>query len=64
MARVPTEFAPKCVVAGNGPPCTMASDTSTPVGNPLTNRRPAFRSKTGKVALPGRDQFFPSARSP
>ena len=41
---------PRCVagaeVAGNGPPCTMAYPTSTPVGQPLTTTRPAFSSSS------------------
>ena len=35
-------------VAGKGPPWTIASQTSTPVGQPLTSTRPALRSRVGR----------------
>ena len=47
MASVPTEVVRVSEVAGNGPPCTMAWPTSTPVGQPLTRMRPTLRSRTG-----------------
>ena len=34
-------------VAGNGPPCTIAWPTCTPVGQPPNSTRPASRSSTG-----------------
>ncbi len=50
MASVPTEVVRVSEVAGNGPPCTMAWPTSTPVGQPLTRMRPALRSRMGSTA--------------
>ena len=50
MASVPTEVVRPSEVAGNGPPCTMAWQTSTPVGQPLTRMRPALRSSIGSSA--------------
>ncbi len=40
IAAVPTEVPP-LVVAGQGPPCSIAGVTATPVGQPLTMTRPA-----------------------
>ncbi len=38
---------PQCsVVAGYGPPCTMALQTSTPVGKAFMMSRPALNCKT------------------
>jgi hypothetical protein len=34
MASVPTDVVDGVDVAGNGPPCTTACPTSTPVGQP------------------------------
>src|SRR6056297_2133925 len=48
IESVPTEVAPKFVEAGYGPPWTIASLTSTPVGKPLARIRPAFRSRIGR----------------
>ena len=47
MASEPTEVVRESEVAGNGPPCTMAWQTSTPVPKPLIRIRPAFSSSTG-----------------
>ena len=47
----PYDSAPKLVEAGNGPPCTILSHTSTPVGKPLARTRPALRSRTGNNLL-------------
>src|SRR5690606_41078157 len=47
IAGLPTEVVRASEVAGNGPPCTIASHTSTPVGQPLTRMRPALRSRVG-----------------
>jgi len=40
-AAVPTLVNRASLVAGQGPPCCMAVQTSTPVGQPLTISRPA-----------------------
>ena len=42
MACVPTEVDLESVVEGNGPPCTIAPETSTPVGKPFNKIRPTF----------------------
>jgi hypothetical protein len=40
------EAAPKFVLAGYGPPCSIELTASTTVRKPLTKTRPAFHSKT------------------
>lgn len=44
MAIVPTDVLRLSVVAGNGPPWTIACVTSTPVGKPLIINLPTFCS--------------------
>ncbi len=58
MEYVPTEVARLSLVAGYGPPCTMAWQTSTPVGKPLTMSRPALRlEKVDEVGVCGEIGF-------
>ena len=40
MPSAPTEVKRLSVVAGNGPPCCMLRQTSTPVGTPFNINRP------------------------
>src|SRR5690606_39162935 len=47
IASVPTEVVRLSLVAGNGPPWTIAGLTSTPVGQPLASTRPARPAITG-----------------
>ena len=47
IAALPTEVVRLSEVAGQGPPWTIAWQTSTPVGQPLARIRPALRSSTG-----------------
>ena len=47
MIKLNLDQAKIFVEAGYGPPCTILSHTSTPVGNPLDIIRPAFRSRMG-----------------
>jgi hypothetical protein len=58
---VPTEVLRPSDVAGNGPPCTIAVDTSTPVGKPLARMRPTLRSRTGSSARAASMSLRPSA---
>ena len=51
MARVPTEVVAGAEVAGNGPPCTMACPTSTPVGQPLSDDPAGDELRDGNQAL-------------
>ena len=57
MAEAPTEVNIAFEVDGNGPPCTIACATSTPVGKPLNSTRPALRSTIG-------NSFAARSRSP
>src|SRR6185436_4212408 len=57
IAAEPTEVSRESVVAGYGPPCCIAWQTSTPVGKPLKTSRPTFRRRTATSSAKSERSF-------